>query len=82
MLFLALANKLCVTILMGLGGDEFFLETQVNKNGRSPGSKLGGNEHTTVKTQIMVTFLKVVYFIDWTRYINWGFEATVVAIVT
>lgn len=39
MLFLALANKLCVTILMGLGGDEFFfLETQVNKNGRSPGS--------------------------------------------
>lgn len=24
MLFLALANKLCVTILMGLGGDEFF----------------------------------------------------------
>lgn len=53
-----------MTILMGLGGDEFFLETQVNKNGRSPGSKLGGNEHTTVKTQIMVTFLKVVYFID------------------
>lgn len=64
MFFLVFVNKFCVMILMGLGGDEFFLEIQVNKNGRFLGLKLGGNEYMIVKIQIMVIFLKVVYFID------------------